>query len=130
MPSLAAISKIDFPFKADQLISFVILFRIGELLLSKRNEKWLIQNGAVEYGKNHYPFIVTLHSLFISSLIIEYSIQKTVSNVKYKNNLRIKTMEKLLDKTELGMARAEYIEVEPNVCLHITDAGEGWAISV
>jgi hypothetical protein len=130
MPSLAAISKIDFPFKADQLISFVILFRIGELLLSKRNEKWLIQNGAVEYGKNHYPFIVTLHALFISSLIIEYSIQKTVSNVKYKNNLRIKTMEKLLDKTELGMARAEYIEVEPNVCLHITDAGEGWAISV
>src|ERR1035437_2528419 len=60
-------------------ISFVILFRIGELLLSKRNEKWLIQNGAVEYGKNHYPFIVTLHALFISSLIIEYSIQKTVS---------------------------------------------------
>ena len=34
-------------------------------------------------------------------------------------------MEKLLDKTMPGMARAEYIEVEPNVRLHITDAGEG-----
>jgi non-heme chloroperoxidase len=34
-------------------------------------------------------------------------------------------MEKLLDKTIPGICRAEYIEVEPNVRLHITDAGEG-----
>jgi pimeloyl-ACP methyl ester carboxylesterase len=34
-------------------------------------------------------------------------------------------MENLLDKTMPGVARAEYIEVEPNVRLHITDAGEG-----
>jgi len=50
----------------------LILLRIGELILSKRNEKWLLQNHAVEYGKKHYPFIVTLHVLFIISLIIEY----------------------------------------------------------
>lgn len=34
-------------------------------------------------------------------------------------------MEKLLDKTIPVMVRAEYLEVEPNVHLHITDAGEG-----
>jgi len=34
-------------------------------------------------------------------------------------------MEKSIDKTTPGMVRAEYIEVEPNVRLHITDAGEG-----
>lgn len=34
-------------------------------------------------------------------------------------------MEKLLDKKISSMARAEYIEVESNVRLHITDAGEG-----
>ena len=34
-------------------------------------------------------------------------------------------MEKPLDNTLPGKARAEYIEVEPNVRLHITDAGEG-----
>lgn len=34
-------------------------------------------------------------------------------------------MQKLLDKTTCTMARAEYIEVEPNVRLHVTDAGEG-----
>lgn len=31
-------------------------------------------------------------------------------------------------KTKPGMIRAEYIEVEPNVCLHVTDAGEGRSI--
>jgi len=34
-------------------------------------------------------------------------------------------MEKLLDQTLPGLVRAEYIEVEPNVRLHITDAGAG-----
>jgi len=60
-------------------ISFVILLRIAELVLSKRNEKWLLQNGAVEYGKKHYPFIVALHTLFIISAVVEYSLRKTVS---------------------------------------------------
>jgi len=56
-------------------ISFVIFLRIGELVLSKSNEKWLLQNGAVEYGQKHYPFIVALHALFFISLIFEYSRQ-------------------------------------------------------
>jgi methyltransferase len=56
-------------------ISFVILLRIGELVISKSNEKWLLRNGAVEYGQKHYPFIVALHALFIISVIFEYSRQ-------------------------------------------------------
>jgi methyltransferase len=52
-------------------ISFVILVRIGELILSRKNEKWLLQNGAVEFGSKHYKFIVLLHFLFICSLIFE-----------------------------------------------------------
>jgi non-heme chloroperoxidase len=34
-------------------------------------------------------------------------------------------MKKIIDKKITGMVRAEYIEVEPNVRLHLTDAGEG-----
>jgi len=34
-------------------------------------------------------------------------------------------MEKIIDKTKPDSVRAEYIEVEPNVRLHITDAGDG-----
>ncbi|MHB8260927.1 MAG: isoprenylcysteine carboxyl methyltransferase family protein [Bacteroidia bacterium] len=60
-------------------ISFLILLRIGELLLSKRNEKWLLHNNAVEYGGIHYPFIVALHVLFLISLVVEYSTQLTAS---------------------------------------------------
>ena len=60
-------------------ISFIILLRIGELILSRRNEIWLLQQGAVEYGQKHYPYIVALHVLFIISLIIEYSTKQTAS---------------------------------------------------
>lgn len=58
-------------------ILFVILLRIGELIHSKRNEIWLLQNGAVEYGQKHYPFIVALHASFFISLIVEYYAQPT-----------------------------------------------------
>jgi len=60
-------------------ISFIILLRIGELILSRRNEIWLLQNGAIEYGQKHYPYIVALHVLFIVSLIAEYSTKQTAS---------------------------------------------------
>lgn len=60
-------------------VSFVILLRIAELYVARRNEKWMLQNGAVEYGKKHYPFIIALHSLFFVSLIVEYSMQQTPS---------------------------------------------------
>lgn len=59
------------------LISWVIFIRVGELILSKNNGKWLLENGAVEYGNKHYPFIVALHVLFILSMIFEYSLQKS-----------------------------------------------------
>lgn len=61
-------------------ILFVILLRIGELLHSKKNEIWLLQNGAVEYGQKHYPYIVALHVSFFIVLLSEYFTQQTVSN--------------------------------------------------
>ena len=60
-------------------ISFIILLRIVELILSRGNEIWLLQNGAIEYGQKHYPYIVALHALFIVSLIIEYSTMQPAS---------------------------------------------------
>lgn len=60
-------------------IVFVILLRVGELLLSKRNEIWLLQNGAIEYAHKHYPFIVALHVSFFIAMISEYCIQQVVS---------------------------------------------------
>lgn len=53
-------------------VLFLLLLRLGELLLARRNERWLLQRGAVEYGREHYRWIVTLHALFFVSLITEY----------------------------------------------------------
>ena len=54
-------------------ILFVICQRLLELIVASRNEKWLLQQGAIEYGKKHYPLIVALHSLFIISMILDYN---------------------------------------------------------
>jgi methyltransferase len=53
-------------------ILFLIFQRLAELYVSSKNEKWLLRNGAVEYGKGHYPYIVAMHILFIVSIIAEY----------------------------------------------------------
>lgn len=44
-----------------------------ELLISKRNEKWLRERGAIEYGRSHYSYIVLLHAMFFISIFVENS---------------------------------------------------------
>jgi len=53
-------------------ILFLITQRMTELYISRRNEKWLLSRGAIEYGRAHYPYIVALHTFFVISLITEY----------------------------------------------------------
>jgi methyltransferase len=60
-------------------ILFLIFQRLAELYVSSKNEKWLLKNGAIEYGKEHYPFIVALHTLFIITLIVEYVLRDDVT---------------------------------------------------
>ncbi|MDO3644249.1 isoprenylcysteine carboxyl methyltransferase family protein [Mucilaginibacter sp. L3T2-6] len=60
-------------------ISFLILQRLSELLIARRNEKWLLSQGAVQYGQRHYPFMIALHTLFIVSLIAEYNFEGSTS---------------------------------------------------
>src|SRR5271170_2591915 len=57
-------------------ISFFILQRLSELYIARQNEKWLLQQGAVQYGQSHYPFIIALHTLFIVSIITEYILRQ------------------------------------------------------
>lgn len=56
-------------------IFFIISLRLLELAVARKNEKWVRQQGAVEYGKKHYPYIVLLHTLFIVSMIVEYIVR-------------------------------------------------------
>lgn len=49
-----------------------MLQRLLELIVSRKNEKWLRANGAIEYGQGHYLFIVLLHVAFLLALPVEY----------------------------------------------------------
>jgi methyltransferase len=50
-------------------------------VVAKRNETWARKMGAVEYGQNHYVYIVLLHTMFIISIIAEYICKGGALNV-------------------------------------------------
>jgi methyltransferase len=50
---------------------FIILQRTAELLLARRNEKILKTQGAIEFDKDGYKVIATMHVAFFISLICE-----------------------------------------------------------
>jgi methyltransferase len=72
-------------------ISFIVFERIVELIRSKQNEKWLRENGAKEYGKEHYKYFIILHALFFTSLVTEYNIRFTDLNFSFINYLSLLT---------------------------------------
>jgi methyltransferase len=49
--------------------------RLCELIIAKRNEKWMMQQGAVEFGQKGYKLIVCMHVLFFFSLFAEKIIE-------------------------------------------------------
>jgi len=53
-------------------LSIIIIQRISELILSKRNENYLISKCAIEYDKEGYKYIVLMHNLFFISVITEF----------------------------------------------------------
>lgn len=53
------------------MFTFIIIQRMIELWIAKKNEKWMLRNGGVEYGQNHYKIMVFIHILFFLSLLLE-----------------------------------------------------------
>lgn len=53
------------------VLVIVIMQRLVELFIAKRNEKWMKSQGAFEAGASHYPYMVAMHVLFFISLIME-----------------------------------------------------------
>ncbi|MEV4576797.1 isoprenylcysteine carboxyl methyltransferase family protein [Nonomuraea jabiensis] len=43
------------------LIGLVVLERLAELAVARRNLAWARSRGGVEYGRRHYPWIVVAH---------------------------------------------------------------------
>ena len=53
------------------ILVFVIIQRLVELLIAKRNEKTMLAKGAYEVGASHYKYMILLHASFFISFILE-----------------------------------------------------------
>ena len=56
--------------------------RLLELGLSRRNEHRLRERGAIERGREHYPFMVALHALWLLSTVVEGSQKKSGTGIR------------------------------------------------
>jgi methyltransferase len=52
-------------------LGFVILQRLAELVIAKRNAREMFLKGAVEYDSWQYKYIVIMHTCFFISLVLE-----------------------------------------------------------
>jgi methyltransferase len=53
------------------VVALVACERAAELLIARRNHRWLAQQGAVERGAGHYPWMVLLHAVFLVASPLE-----------------------------------------------------------
>ncbi|WP_341863019.1 isoprenylcysteine carboxylmethyltransferase family protein [Gymnodinialimonas sp. 57CJ19] len=51
-------------------LGFIILQRLSELFIAKRNTARLLARGAYEVGAAHYPAMVAMHSAWIICLVV------------------------------------------------------------
>ena len=52
------------------IIGFVAIQRLAELPLAERNTRSLMAKGAVEIGREHYPFLVILHVAWLAAVFL------------------------------------------------------------
>jgi methyltransferase len=50
------------------IVLLVAAQRLAELVVARRNTAALLERGAVEHGRRHYPLIVLLHTAWLASL--------------------------------------------------------------
>ncbi len=51
------------------VLIFLVVQRLGELILSSRNTKRLLARGAYEAGAEHYPMMICLHVAWLCALV-------------------------------------------------------------
>jgi methyltransferase len=53
------------------LIGVVALERLAELIVAQRNARWSFERGGIERGREHYPFMVVLHTGLLAGALAE-----------------------------------------------------------
>ncbi|SEM82881.1 15-methylpalmitoyl-4-hydroxy-2-pyrone 4-O-methyltransferase [Mesobacillus persicus] len=52
-------------------VTIIVFQRAIELVIAKKNERWMKAKGAVEFGAEHYPIMVLIHTAFFITMILE-----------------------------------------------------------
>ena len=53
------------------LVALVIVIRLAELRVARRNRAWAMGRGGVESGAEHYPVMVSLHTALFAGCLLE-----------------------------------------------------------
>ncbi|MDE0105638.1 MAG: hypothetical protein OXN89_24940 [Bryobacterales bacterium] len=61
------------------VVGFLVLQRLAELAVARRNHRLLRARGAVEVGRRHYPALVSLHIGWLVALVATVDPQTRVS---------------------------------------------------
>ena len=51
-------------------LAFLILQRLGELIIARRNTARLLADGAHEVGAGHYPVMVAMHAAWLAAILL------------------------------------------------------------
>ena len=65
------------------ILAFVIIQRLVELVIAKKNEKSMRAKGAYEVGSSHYKYMILLHASFFVSFLVEVVFFKSVFTPYY-----------------------------------------------
>ncbi|CAN5660007.1 isoprenylcysteine carboxyl methyltransferase family protein [soil metagenome] len=53
------------------VVALVGVERLVELVVSQRNAAWSLEQGGRELGREHYPFMVVLHTGLLAGMLVE-----------------------------------------------------------
>jgi methyltransferase len=53
------------------LVLLIALERVAELAVARRNARWSLQRGGVEFGQRHFPAIVAVHCALLAGCLAE-----------------------------------------------------------
>ncbi|MCA0970397.1 hypothetical protein LCM20_07335 [Halobacillus litoralis] len=54
------------------LFGFLLIQRLGELVIANSNKRWMMDRGGKESGQEHYILFIILHTCFFLSILIEF----------------------------------------------------------
>ena len=60
------------------VVALVVVERLVELVVSRRNTAWSLARAGVETGRRHYRVMVALHSAFLVAMLVEAFVRRPV----------------------------------------------------